>query len=58
MSLIEITMLGGFQITVDGKPVLTQLSQSRKATALVQYLLLENGRKVPHKELTDALWAS
>ena len=58
MSFIEITMLGGFQITVDGKPVLTQLSQSRKATALVQYLLLENGRKVPHKELTDALWAS
>lgn len=58
MSLIEITMLGGFQITVDGKPVLTQLGQSRKATALVQYLLLQNGRKVPHKELTDALWAS
>lgn len=36
MATIEIKMLGGFEIRVNGKPVLAQLAQSRKATALVQ----------------------
>lgn len=34
MATIEIKMLGGFEIRVNGKPVLAQLAQSRKATAL------------------------
>ena len=32
MATIEIKMLGGFEIRVNGKPVLAQLAQSRKAT--------------------------
>lgn len=58
MAAIQITMLGGFQICMDGKPVLAPLNQSRKATSLVEYLLLRNGERVPHKDLTDALWGS
>ena len=57
MATIEIKMLGEFEIRVNGKPVLAQLAQSRKATALVQYLVLQRGERVPHKILTDTLWA-
>ena len=53
MATIEIKMLGGFEIRVNGKPVLAQLAQSRKATALVQYLVLRRGERVSHKVLTD-----
>ena len=56
MATIEIKMLGGFEIRVNGKPVLAQLAQSRKATALVQYLVLRRGERVSHKVLTDTLW--
>lgn len=56
MARVQITMLGKLEILVDGKPVLPQLAQSRKATMLLQYLLLRRGSRVPHKELTDALW--
>ena len=49
MATIEIKMLGGFEIRVNGKPVLAQLAQSRKATALVQYLVLRRGERVSHK---------
>lgn len=57
MATIEIRMLGDFEIRVNGKPVLATLGQSRKATALVQYLVLQRGERVPHKVLTDTLWA-
>lgn len=57
MATIEIRMLGDFEIRVNGKPVLAALGQSRKATALVQYLVLQRGERVPHKVLTDTLWA-
>ena len=40
-------MLGGFEIRVDGQPVLAALAQSRKATALVQYLVLQRGSGSP-----------
>ena len=49
-------MLGGFEIRVDGQPVLAALAQSRKATALVQYLVLQRGERVSHATLTNALW--
>ncbi len=53
---IEIRMLGKFEILMDGKPVLAALKQSRKATMLIQYLVLQKGEKVTHKEITDTLW--
>lgn len=56
MADIEIKMLGKFEILMDGKPVLAALATSRKATMLVQYLVLQNGERVTHKDLTDTLW--
>ena len=47
MADIEIRMLGKFEILMDGKPVLAALNQSRKATMLVQYLVLQKGEKSP-----------
>ena len=41
MADIEIRMLGKFEILMDGKPVLAALKQSRKATMLIQYLVLQ-----------------
>ena len=52
MADVEIRMLGKFEILMDGKPVLAALNQSRKATMLVQYLVLQKGEKVTHKELS------
>lgn len=56
MAKVEIRMLGDFEIRVDGQPVLTSLAQSRKATSLVQYLVLQRGERVSHATLTNALW--
>ena len=56
MADIEIRMLGKFEILMDGKPVLAALKQSRKATMLIQYLVLQKGERVTHKDLTDTLW--
>ena len=47
MADIEIRMLGKFEILMDGKPVLAALKQSRKATMLIQYLVLQKGERVP-----------
>ena len=57
MAKIEVKMLGGFEIRVDGKPVLTALKHSRKATAVIAYLILRKGDPVSHKELIENLWA-
>ena len=54
---IRICMLGKFEVRVDKKPVLTQIAQSRKVLLLLQYLLLARDRSIPHRELTDAIWA-
>lgn len=55
---IQITLLGKFAITIDGRPVLTGMAQSRKIQLLVQYLLLQYGRPASHGELTAALWGN
>ncbi|MBM6717485.1 hypothetical protein H6B15_12545 [Gemmiger formicilis] len=55
---IQITLLGKFEITLDGRPVLAGMAQSRKIQLLVQYLLLQYGRPATHGELTTALWGN
>lgn len=55
---IQITLLGRFEITLDGRPVLAGMAQSRKIQLLVQYLLLQYGRPASHGELTTALWGN
>lgn len=55
---IQITLLGKFEIALDGRPVLAGMVQSRKIQLLVQYLLLQYGRPATHAELTAALWGN
>ena len=55
---IQITLLGRFEITLEGRPVLAGMAQSRKIQLLVQYLLLQYGRPASHGELTTALWGN
>lgn len=55
---IQITLLGRFEIALDGHPVLAGMAQSRKIQLLVQYLLLQYGRPASHAELTTALWGN
>lgn len=55
---IQITLLGRFEIALDGRPVLAGMAQSRKIQLLVQYLLLQYGRPATHGELTAALWGN
>ena len=55
-NVIEIQMLGGFEICLNGKPVLKPLQTSRKATAVMEYLILHQGEPVSHKMLIDAIW--
>lgn len=55
---IRITMLGKFEIAVDGRPALAGMARSRKIQLLVQYLLLQYGRPATHAELTAALWGN
>lgn len=55
---IQITLLGKFEIALDGRPVLAGMAQSRKIQLLVQYLLLQYGRPATHAELTAALWGN
>lgn len=56
--MIRISMLGKFEIELDGRPVLQGLAQSRKVQLLVQYLLLQYGRPATHSELTATLWGN
>lgn len=53
---IQIQLMGGFSITIDGQPVLTALSQARKLQQILQYLLLNCGRAVSHQELIANFW--
>ncbi len=56
--MIRISMLGKFEIELNGRPVLQALAQSRKVQLLVQYLLLQYGRPATHAELTATLWGN
>lgn len=56
--MIRISMLGKFEIQLNGRPVLQGLAQSRKVQLLVQYLLLQYGRPATHGELTATLWGN
>ena len=51
---IAIRALGGFTVTVDGKPI--ERWRASKACQLLQYLLLRRGRAVSRDQLNDALW--
>lgn len=54
---IEITLFGKFEIKMDGKPILENLSNTRKTKLFLSYLLLHKQKAVSHKELFELLWS-
>ena len=56
MDLIQIHLLGRFEIIINGRRIDDQLSKSKKGCSLMQYLLLHNNEAVPYGELYEILW--
>ncbi|HVE45502.1 MAG TPA: AAA family ATPase [Acidimicrobiales bacterium] len=53
---VEITLLGGFGVTVDGSPVDGGAWRSRRATQLVALLALAPNRRLATEQVMDILW--
>lgn len=53
---VAITLLGGFEVVVDGRPVAAEAWSRRGAAALVKVLALQPGRRLPRERLVDLLW--
>ena len=56
MDKIQIHMLGGFHVFVNGIAVDEQVLKTKKGCMLLQYLILQRGKPVPTVELYEALW--
>ncbi|HEX6231824.1 MAG TPA: AAA family ATPase [Jiangellaceae bacterium] len=55
-SRVEITMLGGFAVLVDGKPVAADDWVRPQAATLVKVLALATGHRLHREQLIDRLW--
>jgi DNA-binding SARP family transcriptional activator len=53
---VEITMLGGFAVEVDGVPVAADSWVRPQAASLVKVLALAPGRRLHREQLIDRLW--
>lgn len=53
---VEIRVLGGFGVTVDGSEVPARAWPSARAAQLVQLLSLADGRRLLRDQVLDALW--
>ena len=53
---VQINLLGGFSVTVDGRAVPDQAWSRRNAAALVKLLALRTGRRLPRDQVIDLLW--
>jgi DNA-binding SARP family transcriptional activator len=51
---VSVRMLGGFEVSVEGCPVLEW--RGRRGQAILQYLLMHRDRPVPRDVLVDAVW--
>ena len=56
MVTIEITLLGGFAVVVDGRGVDERAWGRRHAAALVKLLALAPGHRLHREQLLDLLW--
>ena len=57
MDKISIRLFDGFEITMGGKPILENLSNTRKTKLFVAYLLVNRDRPITHQELFELLWS-
>jgi DNA-binding SARP family transcriptional activator len=53
---VHITLLGGFEVAVDGRPVPSAEWRRRQAAAVVKLLALAPGRSLHRERVIDALW--
>jgi len=53
---LEVTLLGGFEVRVDGDPVLPTAWTHRRASDLVKLLALAPGHRVPRDRVLEELW--
>lgn len=53
---IRITLLGGFDVTVDGRPTGVGSLTRRHASGLIKLLALARGRRMHRERVLDALW--
>jgi DNA-binding SARP family transcriptional activator len=52
----EVRLLGGFGVTVDGRPVPADSWRSRRAADLVKLLALQPGHQLHREQIMDVLW--
>lgn len=53
---VHIRLLGGFEVTVDDRPVPARSWRRRSAASLVKLLALQPGRRMLREQVVDALW--
>src|SRR6476661_3072490 len=53
---VEINLLGGFSVVVDGRHVAAHAWTRRNAATLVKLLALSPGRRLPREQVMDLLW--
>ncbi|MGY1810879.1 ATP-binding protein [Blastococcus sp. SYSU D00669] len=53
---VQVRLLGGFGVEVDGRPVPEQAWSRRSASALVKLLALQPGHRLLRDRVVDALW--
>jgi len=53
---LELHLLGGFQVDIDGSPVPREAWRQGRASALVKLLALSPGKRLPRDELIETLW--
>src|SRR4051794_2695652 len=53
---VDINLLGGFSVAVDGRSVADRAWSRRSAATLVKVLALRPGHRLPREQLVDLLW--
>ena len=53
---VHISMLGGFEIVIDDRPVASAELNRRHSALLVKLLALAPGRRMHREQVVDALW--
>jgi DNA-binding SARP family transcriptional activator len=57
MNQITVVMLGKFDIIVEGRSALPQISNSHKSILLLKHLILNRGKAIPIASLIEIFWA-
>src|SRR3954468_14506290 len=56
MSCVRVTMLGGFTLTIDGRPIDSADWSRRQPVTLVKILALAPQRRLHREQVIDLLW--